>query len=349
VGIKLPKYRVRLFLSVDLAGSTAFKSQTPTSKWVKVFKEFYSSFLETFASNFLKYCHNNPSECLNFESEAPKLWKTVGDEVIFVNRVDSCFQVFAYVHAFRLTLEEYGKKLASVDDTRMLDVKGNGWIASFPSPNQTFELPNSDDEGEGFGLVSEAVEDSADKSPSKYDFLGKGIDYGFRIGKNSRPDLFTISPGLAWILCKANVNDEYEKFRFEFVFEGVSPLKGVLNGEKYPVIGINTERNSKRKRLNNLESQLSGFTAPKDKDLGGYLKEFVKFHEIEKPSLKVKPTDPAVRKPKFYAEKFKKEWQHEFDSQRAKDTNYGNSSTEGDATGDVDEQAVRDVTGELPD
>lgn len=64
----------------------------------------------------------------------------MGDEVLFVNRVESCFEVFAFVHAFCQTLQEYSEKLESVKETRDLDVKGNGWIASFPIPNQTFEL-----------------------------------------------------------------------------------------------------------------------------------------------------------------------------------------------------------------
>jgi hypothetical protein len=163
--VEFPKYRVRLFLSADLAGSTAFKSQAITGLWVTVFKKFYGSFHASFTSNYLKYCKKNGVE-RDIQENVPKLWKTIGDEVIFVNRVNSCFEVFAFVHSFMDTLTEYGRSLKSFSDTSSLDVKGNAWVASFPCPNQTFMLPDLNGNEEDSSLPSEHLESGADKNPS---------------------------------------------------------------------------------------------------------------------------------------------------------------------------------------
>ncbi|MEM9717172.1 MAG: hypothetical protein AAF826_11710, partial [Pseudomonadota bacterium] len=80
------EYRVRLFLSIDLSGSTAFKnskegqdrSEGATPYWVGVFQNFYSDFPSLFASHFERL--KNSSVGSDF---CPKLWKAVGDELVF--------------------------------------------------------------------------------------------------------------------------------------------------------------------------------------------------------------------------------------------------------------------------
>ncbi len=236
------------------------------------------------------------------------LWKTVGDEVIFVNRVDSYMQVYAYVRAFIKTLEEY-KGVLKDPDTKM-DVKGNGWVGSFPHPNQTFKLAVSADE-QAFDLPNEALEKAADEVPSQYDFLGSGIDYGFRIGKNSKPDFFTVSPALASILCFANTTDDkIIPFRFAMKFRGMNCLKGVLDGNDYPIFGLNTEFNQSRNSLTALQAKLSGDTEPNSKELADYLEEFIKFHEIEDPTLKIQTSDREKQNPDYY-EEFLTTWRDE--------------------------------------
>ncbi len=62
-------YRVRLFLSVDLSGSTAFKNSKhgedrergATPKWVTVFEQFYTGFPVMFRDNFQKKTRVMPS------------------------------------------------------------------------------------------------------------------------------------------------------------------------------------------------------------------------------------------------------------------------------------------------
>ena len=83
------QFRVRLFLSVDLSGSTAFKNSQDgeardqaSPKWVTAFDAFYRGFPAKFRSSYAlrKTSQSGSDNC-------PKLWKAVGDELIFCGRV----------------------------------------------------------------------------------------------------------------------------------------------------------------------------------------------------------------------------------------------------------------------
>lgn len=211
-----PKYRVRLFLSVDLTNSTSFKSSRPPHSWVPIFRDFYSQFFETFRRKHIEVVEKaereisdlNSSQISLLKSSSPKFWKTVGDEILFVNRVDSCFEVFLLVRAFSEALQEYEAALSSETETESLGVKGAGWIASFPYPNTTIEMPRHST-GENGGLSErEEIERSADEDPSIHEFLGKGLDYGFRIAKNASSDFLAISPALADVIARLRTHSQ---------------------------------------------------------------------------------------------------------------------------------------------
>ncbi len=338
-----PAYRVRLFLSADLAGSTAFKSDPENEDWAAIFMKFYAGFWEMFEKNFLKLCETNGKHCGNFTGKKPKLWKTVGDEVIFVNRVESAVQVFAYMKAFKDTLKEYRLKLKGLDSQTKMDIKGNAWIASFPYPNQTFQLSSNSKSGES-AIPNEWLEKGADKEPHSYDFLGKGIDYGFRIGKNSRKDFLTISPALALIICRANNNSDVSPFKFDLLFDGMNELKGVLKGAQYPIFGLNTEFDSDRKALSKLQEELGGNQEPDTEKFAKYLTKFISLHGIEEPSLKFNPTDDDADAPEFYKE-FCSRWDILKAAEDQRRTNETVSANKDE--GELDQDSVNEATGML--
>lgn len=199
-----PEYRIRLFLSVDLVGSTAYKSKDGNTnlKWIKAFQKFYGEFPNLFAKNYKSICADTPEICSEESNNTPKVWKTIGDEILFVNRVNSITHLGAYVRAFSDTLIEFGRE---VNSAFSLNTKGNGWIAAFPNPNRSIRLSvNGSDPLIGENeVLTEEFEAAVDEIPSNYDFLGKGIDGGFRIARNSSIEALTISPALAYLLCKA--------------------------------------------------------------------------------------------------------------------------------------------------
>lgn len=309
-----PEYRVRLFLSVDLTGSTDFKARIGHTSlvWLKAFQKFYGEFPSMFARNYAEACGVIPdigpaeAECL------PKVWKTIGDEILFVNRVDSITHLGAYVSSFAETLKDFG---GDIYDIHQLNTKGNGWIAAFPSPNCSISLSKgADDPLSGSNeILTEDFERQVDEAPHKFDFLGKGIDGGFRISRNSTIDTFTISPALAYLLCRAKRNNETTKFDCDFQFHEPQQLKGVVGGKHYPIVSIDTNRDQQQKQIKDLQAELLQQPASADfAKLAEYLEKYIDYHGIEKPALKLAHGSAPVSEPQHY-QSYIADWESEAD------------------------------------
>lgn len=159
-----------------------------------------------------------------------------------------------------------------------LDIKGNGWVAAFPAPNVSIKLQPGPEDNDL--QTTESFEANADNSPHEFDFLGKAIDTGFRVAKNSASDRATISVQLAYILAEAQ---EHELFPRNLEYRGREPLKGVNDGIPYPNTVINTETCEKRKELRRKEDTLVGKTTPGDGHLKEFLTQFMSVAQIELP------------------------------------------------------------------
>lgn len=296
----VPEYRVRLFLSVDLVGSTAYKAKgTSNLEWMKGFQKFYGEFPLQLRKNYANFCESNREIAPIEVQNEPKVWKTIGDEIIFVNRLSSIAHLSASFEAFFKTLVEFGAEVAPLN----LNTKGNAWIAAFPTPNRSIRLSlNGLDPLMGEkDFLSEAFEAQVDAEPEKYDFLGKGIDGGFRIAKNSTVDDLTISPGLALLLCRAAKNRESTKFNQKFRFHEPQVFKGVVNGSRYPVVSVITDRNTISRRIEIAEADLLG--KPPEADvtrLHEYLEDYISHNSIECPALKLTFRSADVDPPDHY-------------------------------------------------
>ncbi len=278
-----PAYRVRLFLAVDLVGSTAFKAVEENQsldeikarpKWVSVFDEFYSLFplnvKREYESNLGPLPRNHP------KSGFPKLWKTIGDEVILCCRVVSRSHVSACVEAFLKCLEEYSKKLR--DEDNKLDVKGNMWLATFPAPNTSIPLIRDSDKEPDI-TISEEIEVKIDENPHLFDFLGKAIDTGFRLAKHSSASQCTLTTQLAYLLVCENLAPP-EKGR-DIHFSNTEIFKGVNDGTPYPCLSISTETRSAQVELLKLEHTVSGKSLYTQSNMKDYLEKFMEITKIE--------------------------------------------------------------------
>lgn len=298
-----PEYRVRLFLSVDLTGSTNFKSKSGQSNldWLKAFQKFYGEFPVLFSNKYTEICGVTEDIGEREEAISPKVWKTIGDEIIFVNRVDSITHLGAYVKAFSTSLIEFGEM---VETTYGLNTKGNGWLAAFPSPNCSIQLSKtgSRDPFSGeFEVLTEDFELEVDQTPHDFDFLGKGIDGGFRISRNSTIDTFTISPALAFLLCKAKRNKDTTKFDCDFLFHEPQIFKGVVGEKPYPIVSIDTNRDPQLKKIYDLQAELLQKPVVADSEiLSSYLEKYIKHHKIEMPSLKLSSGNADIDPPEHY-------------------------------------------------
>lgn len=276
-------YRIRLFLSVDLAGSTAFKAgagfkpaneSSPHPLWIVVIRKFYEAFPASLERHFERRKAALTVDASLFQS--PSSWKTIGDEIIFCCRLKDYCHLHLCVLSFIDALKEYGAVLAA--EKHQLDVKGTAWIAAFPAINMTATregLKTTD-------YLQEKFEAEADAKPSQFDFLGPEIDAGFRISKHSSPDKCAVSLQLAWLL----TNSPGEGLsRDSFIYIGRDNLKRVIRDKPYPILCLVSERSEAKAELRRRESRITRRADFEISELHNFLTSFMETEEIESPYL----------------------------------------------------------------
>ncbi len=293
------EYRVRLFLSVDLSGSTAFKNSKDgearkagaTPNWVTVFQKFYSDFPSLLAAEFQRQKNASMGSDV-----CPKLWKAVGDELVFCGRVTNKKSCAVALDAFVKTLHDYRKRLTDQDIA--LNVKGAAWLAAFPEPNRTVQLRVRDGDPELLP-ASEALEFSADEEPFEFDFLGKAIDTGFRVAPNAEPSKFVLSVQLARLLAHQGPK---LNFAHQVRLERPSILKGVNKNEPYPFLYIDTLDHLPTKAAKQLEREvLREDTPPIQSKLSGYLSAYCEVVGTDEIMLKTDDNANDVTVPESYS------------------------------------------------
>lgn len=250
---KPAEYRVRLFLSVDLSGSTAFKNSDSgenrhngaAPKWVTVFQHFYTDFPAFFGTEYQNY-----KTGIAGNDSCPKLWKAVGDELVFCGKISNKKSCAIALMSFINTLHKYREKLR--DDDINLNLKGTGWLAAFPEPNRAVQLRKAREHPELLS-ASEALEQSADDNPFDFDFLGKAIDTGFRIAGTAKPERFVLSVQLARLLADLEPGSGFDH---TIRFDRPKTLKGVNRGEPYPMLYIDTMKHLPNEELQKKEREL---------------------------------------------------------------------------------------------
>jgi hypothetical protein len=279
------EYRVRLFLSVDLSGSTAFKNskegekieQGATPKWVSVFQHFYSDFPARYRTNFQKLVSVAVGD-----DGCPEIWKAVGDELVFCGCVSNKKSVAVALTAFISTLHEY--RIYLVDNEIDLNLKGASWIAAFPEPNRTVQLKVPTGQ-QPFISATEAIEASADSNPFDFDFLGKAIDSGFRIAGSATPERFVLCAQLARLIVSFGPD---LGFGHAIRFDQPLLLKGVNRGEPYPTLYIDSMTHLPSEPLRKKERELLKCSeAPEPDKLAEYLKLYCQLVHTDEIMLKL--------------------------------------------------------------
>jgi hypothetical protein len=227
--------------------------------------------------------------------DCPKLWKAVGDELIFCGRVNTRKAVMVALMAFIQTLHDYRKSFA--EDDSPLNLKGAGWLASFPEPNRAVNLRSSGDEV-NYLTASEALEAAADAQPFEYDFLGKAIDTGFRVASFAKPERFALSVQLARLLASCPPGTGFDHL---IRFENTVALKGVNGGEAYPVLYIDTLKHLATESIRLKERQLlKRHEEPAREDLNTYLKAYCSVVGTEEIKLPLSANDSEMEPPLSY-------------------------------------------------
>lgn len=248
----------KLFLSCDLVGSTKFKQQN--KDWLPIFVDFYQSF---------------PRKVMGLldEERVPaggfKLWKAVGDELIYVAAVQSESEIDYLVRLWIQAMDSYSADLrdmllkADHGPKARLGTKGAAFLATFPTPDREVGIsldvkPRLDDTERDAEVINKEVL-AGGKTSHLRDYIGPSIDTGFRIFAACDEHTFTMSLEVAWALAvhKKVMNQGLSEDNNYFL-HGQIPLKGVWGERKYPIFAIDRTPEDKKDDIDSHLSAVSG-------------------------------------------------------------------------------------------
>lgn len=239
---------LRIFLSVDLIGSTAFKQHSTAAEktseqlqtWLISFSDFYSEFKLVYLRAL-----SRSNDYFGVEGyDKPTIWKKLGDELIFSAALHSVKEPFFYVECFRIALVEYEKEIHR--QGWPLGLKGTAWTAGFPVRNVK--------------IADDAVEAVC------YDYIGPCIDLGFRLGKFATARKFVLSVELVWLILSF-IEDQKD---FSVYYDGKAEVKG-FRGISYPVFWTS----KLGKRSNDNEMLLLNLQPCSHSDIKNFCKDFI--------------------------------------------------------------------------
>ena len=197
------RWKLRLFASADIVGSTAYKASQPSSAtpdWASVFREFFREF-PVFVENHYSKLPEKHTSC----AETLKPWKFLGDEILFVAELKSCNEALSHISVLRDSISEFPKS-EWISKKIPLKLKGAAWLAGFPVTNTEFRISSEQD--------------------SPLDFIGPSIDLGFRIAKFAEPRKLIISADLALLLLDGINHLEADRKDYRLGFAGRVSFEG---------------------------------------------------------------------------------------------------------------------------
>lgn len=260
-------FRLRIFVSVDVVGSTAHKQRIVPSlgdnhatPWLKTFTEFYAKMANWVGEEWralpARLGDVAPVDASSLApSRQPTMWKAIGDEVVYCYVLDDLRMAPVVLELFRTVLTKLKHDLRQDG----LSAKATAWLAGFPVTNSEIVFGQRDDDLLGaakgqdwfFGHFLRIHLHEIRPGPhERLDFLGPQMDLGFRLTSWSTPRRMVLSIGIAWILAhyapvwtdwQAELDAESGRaprslgeLDKNLYFDGAHGLKGVLGGAPYP-------------------------------------------------------------------------------------------------------------------
>lgn len=243
---------VVLVCGVDIVGSTRSKIDTPNG-WYFKFTEFFGA--------FDRNLRNKDKRDGDGVQNGWNLWRVVGDELLYyrvfeVKKISPDYShlksismdVSRYVYEFTESIKLTAEKLPNIDlrgYSFILDEHRGG---NAPAGDFRFHFMHRDNDSFKF-LDYGQSDEFADWVLYEYkadmyhieknffvDFVGRGVDQGFRLSEYSRLNQFVISPKLAYCLCESlSSKGGAKKGELELMkkmhYLGFYPLKGCGNEE----------------------------------------------------------------------------------------------------------------------
>lgn len=192
--------------------------------------ESQSNLFQDFNTQFIAFLSKNYNEHLSDSDSEKFLWKSIGDELVYVFEVKNRNEVHNICLSFLAAVYFVDQKLSQANYYRL---KASAWTAGFPIRNREIQFP--------FPKTYVKMGDLDEYTEYNYpqlDFIGPDIDIGFRLGKFCWPGMMAVSMDLAQLLAESTVD---EKLTVRFV--GWENLKGVWNNIPYPIFWVKLDKN----------------------------------------------------------------------------------------------------------
>jgi hypothetical protein len=241
-------WKLRLFVSADLVGSTAYKA-TRSDEWVPAWAPTFKEFFREFPTFVESRYSNLPEKSFKYCENRLTAWKFLGDEVLFQTQIHDHTEVPTHLWAFKQAVADFPGQWGTKNIP--LRLKGSAWLAGFPVTNSEIKIETD--------------------AGATIDFIGPSIDLGFRLARFSDERRFVLSADLAVMLLDAIHRLYIPNKYFVLFLHGKENLKGIINNKPYPVVWLDNGDEDK-----DIEEFLLGVKRESDPaKMSEYLRKFI--------------------------------------------------------------------------
>lgn len=257
------KPKLRIFLSVDLVGSTRFKQEARTDDvfppWLGVVTNFYREFDRLFREEW-EHTSNKYNEPRFRFGDKPEFWKAVGDELLYSKVLTHYTEALSCLHVWISAVRRYRRALEEKEHQPPLSVKTTAWLGGFPVINtevivaapgvtESTSQRGADPLYDNMRLVDEWYRNKAEGKPpiGLLDFVGPNIDVGFRLTGQSTDKRMAISVDLSLMIVMAQFgNRAWPHAPLKMYYSGGTSLKGVMSSDPYPWFWIDVRDDGRK-------------------------------------------------------------------------------------------------------
>lgn len=219
-----------VFVSFDIVNSTLYKSID--RDWYKLIDYFYDTLPAYFKSEEI--------------GEKFKIWKFIGDEVLFYSRINNSRDLIKIPSEITSTIRKVTKAMHNKfnESCGLLSIKATAWSAIVSDKS------GSDDNDERYkhkNVLFKRIRGGNKEFPiTIYDFIGPEIDLGFRLAKsNAKKNQVLLSAELTYMILDIinsldddpEIGEDFkisEKAKYKIMC--IEELKGIWHRRKYPII-----------------------------------------------------------------------------------------------------------------
>ncbi len=234
--------QLRVFFSVDLVGGTSYKNRGPAGgvasaqSWPNRFESFFQEFIASFKERVTVARSGSEAGIM----PPPQLWKINGDELLFTELVyEDPAQRQA---ALQSSLRAFVGLVHDTDERFIaegLGVRACVWTAGFPLRNKPVQIVQGGIEliPDDIGRSDPETGPGASVPVTVNDYIGQDMDIGFRLAAGAPPGRVVCSLDLVHFALALPVRSGLAVWHV-----GWSPLKGVLDGQPYPLFWLEDQR-----------------------------------------------------------------------------------------------------------